>query len=141
MEDMLSVSTRPYAPKRPQICMDEITTQLLADVRESLPMEPGKPARQDDEYERGGVCNVFLACEPLTGRRYTMVARQRTRQEWAKFIRQVADEYYPDAETIVLVIDNLNTHTLASLYEVFPVAQARRLCQRFEVHSTPKHAS
>jgi hypothetical protein len=108
MEDVLEVYTRPYTLARPQICMDEINTQLLADTRDPLPMEPGKPARQDYEYERRGVCNVFLACEPLTGQRYTMVAAQRTKQEWAQFIRQLADEYYPDAEKIVLVMDNLN---------------------------------
>jgi hypothetical protein len=141
MEDVLEVYTRPYNPARPQVCMDEINTQLLADIRESLPMEPGNPARQDYEYERQGVCNVFLACEPLVGRRYSMVASQRTKQEWAQFIRRVSDEYYPTAEKIVLVMDNLNTHTLAALYEVFPVSEARRLCQRFEVHYTPKHAS
>ena len=141
VEDVLSVYTRPYNPARPQVCMDEINTQLLADIPESLPMEPGNPARQDYEYERQGVCNVFLACEPLVGRRYSMVASQRTKQEWAQFIRRVSDEYYPTAEKIVLVMDNLNTHTLAALYEVFPVSQARRLSQRFEVHYTPKHAS
>jgi hypothetical protein len=121
--------------------MDEINTQLLAHTRDPLPMEPGKPTREDYEYVREGVCNVFLACEPLAGRRYTMVAAQRTKQEWAQFIRRLSDESYPDAEKIVLVMDNLNTHTLAALYEVFPVAEARRLCQRFEVHYTPKHAS
>ena len=141
MEDVLEVYTRPYTPARPQICMDEINTQLLAQTREPLPMEPGKPKREDYEYERQGVCNVFLACEPLVGQRYTMVAAQRTKQDWAQFIRQVADEHYPEADKIVLVMDNLNTHTLAALYEVFPVAEARRLAQRFEVHYTPKHAS
>ena len=141
MEDVLEVYTRPYDPRRPQVCMDEINTQLLADTREPLPMEPGKPKREDYEYERQGVCNVFLACEPLTGRRSTMVAAQRTKQEWGEFIRQLSDEQYPDTEKIVLVMDNLNTHTLAALYEIFPVAEARRLCQRFEVHYTPKHAS
>jgi len=141
MEDVLEVYTRPYTPKRPQVCMDEINTQRLSDLRDPLPMEPGKSARQDYEYERGGVCNVFLACEPLAGQRYTMVAARRTKQEWAEFIRRLSDEWYPTAEKIVLVMDNLNTHTLAALYEVFPVAEARRLCQRFEVHYTPKHAS
>ena len=141
MEDVLDVYTRPYDPARPQVCMDEINTQLLADTRESLPLQPGQPERFDYEYERQGVCNVFLACEPLAGKRYTMVAAQRTKQEWAQFMRQLADEHYPTAEKIVLVMDNLNTHTLAALYEVFPVVEARRLCQRFEVHYTPKHAS
>ena len=141
MEDVLQVYIRPYDPARPLICMDEINTQLLADTREPLPMEPGKPKREDYEYQREGVCNVFLACEPLAGRRYTMVAAQRTKQEWAQFIRRLSDESYPDADQIVLVMDNLNTHRLSSLYEVVPVAEARRLCQRFEVHYTPKHAS
>lgn len=141
MEDVLAVYTRPYDPRYPQVCMDEINTQLLAETREPLPMEPGKPKREDYEYERRGVCNVFLACEPLTGQRYTMVVAHRGKLEWAEFIRRLADEHYPTAEKIVLVLDNLNTHTLAALYEVFPVAEARRLCQRFEVHYTPKHAS
>lgn len=141
MEDILHVYTRPYDPARPQVCMDEINTQLLSDTRDPLPLQPGQPIREDYEYERHGVCNVFLACEPLTGKRYTMVAAQRTKQDWAQFMRQLADEHYPDTEKIVLVMDNLNTHTLAALYEVFPVAQARRLAQRFEVHYTPKHAS
>ncbi len=141
MEDVLAVYTRPYDPARPQVCMDEINTQLLAQTRDPLPMEPGKPKREDYEYERQGVCNIFLACEPLAGKRYTMVAAQRTKQEWAEFIRRLSDEYYPHAERIVLVMDNLNTYTLAALYEVFSVVEARRLCQRFEVHYTPKHAS
>jgi DDE superfamily endonuclease/Homeodomain-like domain len=141
MEDILHVYTRPYDPAHPQVCMDEINTQLLSDTRDPLPLQPGQPERFDYEYERHGVCNVFLACEPLTGKRYTMVAAQRTKQQWAQFIRQLADEHYPTAQKIVLVMDNLNTHTLAALYEVFPVAEARRLAQRFEVHYTPKHAS
>jgi hypothetical protein len=106
-----------------------------------LPLKPGKLKREDYEDERHGVCNVFLACEPLSGKRVTMVAPQRTKQEWAEFIRQLADVHYYTAKKIVLVMDNLNTHTLAALYEVFPIAEARRLCQRFEVHYTPKHGS
>lgn len=141
MEDVLEVYTRPYDPKRPQVCMDEVNTQLLADTRDPLPLEPGQPVREDYEYVREGVCNVFLACEPLVGQRFTLVAAHRGKQEWAEFIRRLSDECYPEADKIVLVMDNLNTHTLAALYEVFPVAQARRLCQRFEVHYTPKHAS
>lgn len=141
MDDVLEVYTRPYDPARPQVCMDEINTQLLAHSREPLPIEPGHPQCEDYEYVREGVCNIFLACEPLSGKRYTMVAPQRTKQEWAQFIRQLSDEHYPEADKIVLVMDNLNTHTLAALYEVFPVAEARRLCQRFEVHYTPKHGS
>lgn len=141
MEDVLDVYTRSYDPAHPLVCMDEINTQLLADTREPLAMEPGKTRCEVYEYERHGVCNVFLACEPLVGKRVTMTATQRTKQEWAEFVRQLAEEHYPVADKIVLVLDNLNTHTLAALYEVFPVAQARRLCQRFEVHYTPKHGS
>ncbi len=141
MEDVLEVYTRPYDPARPQVCMDESNTQLLSQTREPLPMEPGSPKREDYEYVREGVCNIFLACEPLTGQRFTMVAAQRTKQQWAQFIRHLSDEHYPSAQKIVLVMDNLNTHTLAALYEVFPIAEARRLAQRFEVHYTPKHAS
>ena len=141
MEDVLEVYMRPYDSARPLVCMDEINTQLLADTREPLPMEPGSPKREDYEYERQGVCNVFLACEPLIGQRITMVAAQRTKQQWAEFVRRLADEQYPLADKIVLVMDNLNTHTLAALYEVFPRSEARRLCQRFEVHYTPKHGS
>lgn len=141
MEDVLEVYTRPYDSAHPLVCMDEINTQILADTRNPLPMEPGKTRCEDYEYERHGVCNVFLACEPLAGRRVTMTATQRTKHEWAEFIRQLAEEAYPTADKIILVLDNLNTHTLAALYEVFPVAQARRLCQRFEVHYTPKHGS
>jgi transposase len=140
MEDVLAVYTRPYDPRYPQVCMDEINTQLLSDPRNPLPMEPGKPRREDYKYERQGVCNVFLACESLSGQRFTMVAQSRTKQEWAELVRRLSDEDSPDAQKIVLVLDNLNTHTLAALYEVFSVAQARRLCQRFEVHYTPKHA-
>jgi transposase len=141
MEDVLEVYTRPYDPARPLVCMDEINTQLLAETREPLLMEPGKTRCEDYEYERHGVCNVFLACEPLVGQRSTMVASHRTKLEWAQFIRRLSDEQYPTAEKIVLVMDNLNTHTLAALYEVFPVAEARRLARRFEVHYTPKHGS
>ncbi|WP_220199687.1 IS630 family transposase [Ktedonospora formicarum] len=141
MEDVLEVYTRPYSPRRPQVCMDEVNTQLLSETREPFPMEPGKPKREDYEYERQGICNVFLACESLSGKRFTMVATRRTKQEWAEFVRRLPDKCYPDAEKIILVMDNLNTHTLAALYEVFPIVKARHLCQRFEVHYTPKHAS
>jgi|GEM_PF-3214226 len=115
MEDVLEVYTRPYTPARPQICVNEINTQLLVDIRDPLPMEPDQPARLDYEYARPGVCNVFLACEPLTGQRSTMVAAQRTTQEWTLFIRQLADLHYPDAEKIVLVmITSIRTRSLHS---------------------------
>lgn len=141
MDDVLALYQQPYNPARPQVCLDEINTQLLADTREPIPMQPGQAIREDYEYERHGVCNVFLACEPLVGKRFTMVAEHRTKQEFAQFLQLLSDKHYPQADKIVLVMDNLNTHTLVSLYEVFPKAEARRLSQRFEVHHTPKHGS
>ena len=114
---------------------------LLRDVRESLPMKPGEPERVDYEYERGGVANVFLFCEPLTGRRWVEATEHRTRVDWAQQIKELVDERYPEAERIVLVMDNLNTHTLASLYEAFPPEEAKRLADKLEIHYTPKHGS
>ena len=141
MEDVLDVYHRPYHPPFPQLCMDETSIQLLADARESLPMRPGRPARIDSEYVRHGVCNLFLAVEPLRGWRYVRVTERRTRRDWAVFMREVADVHYADAERIILVLDNLNTHGPASFYEAFPPAEARRLAQRFEFHDTPPHGS
>jgi hypothetical protein len=136
MEDVLAVYVRPYDPRFPQVCMDEVSKQLLGEKRPALPMEPGHPQRQDYEYERHGVCNIFLACEPLSGKRYTQVTTQRTKVDWARFIQHVVDVHYPQAEKIVLVLDNLNTHTPAALYEVFPPAEARRLVEKLEIHYT-----
>jgi transposase len=141
MEDVLAVYVRPYDSRYPQVCMDEISKQLLAETQEPLPMEPGHPERQDYEYERHGVCNIFLACEPLSGKRYTQVTTQRTKVDWARFIQELVDVHYPHAEKIVVVMDNLNTHTPAALYEVFPPAEARRLVEKLELHYTPKHGS
>ncbi len=121
--------------------MDEVSKQLIGETRSPVPTEPGHPERYDFEYERHGVCNIFLACEPLAGKRYTQVTTRRTKVEWALFIREVVDVHYPDAEKIVLVLDNLNTHTPAALYEVFPPAEARRLMEKLELHYTPKHGS
>jgi len=116
MEDVLEVYTRPYDPRYPhQVCMDEVSKQLLRDTRTPLPMEPGKPERQDYEYERGGVLNLFLFCEPLQGRRWVDVTERRTKKDWAHRIKDLVDERYPQAERIVLVMDNLNTHSPASL--------------------------
>jgi hypothetical protein len=139
MEDTLDAYTRPYDPKRPLVCMDEVNTQLLADISPPLSVEPGQPRRQDYEYEREGVCNVFLAYEPLAGRRVARVRAQRTRRDWAEFMREVLDQYYPEAEKVVLVMDNLNTHSPASFYEVFPPAEAYRLARKLEIPYTPKH--
>jgi hypothetical protein len=141
MEDVLEVYTRPYDPRYPQVCMDEISKQLLRDTRTSLPMEPGRVQRRDYEYERGGVVNLFLFCEPLQGRRWVDVTEQRTKMDWAHQIKELVDLRYPEAERIVLVMDNLNTHTPASLYEAFDPAEARRLANKLEIHYTPKHGS
>ena len=141
MEDVLDVYTRPYDPRYPQVCMDEVSKQLLRDTRTPLPMEPGQPERRDYEYERGGVVNVFMFLEPLQGRRWVDVRERRTKVDWAHQIKELVDERYPQAEQIVLVMDNLNTHTPASLYEAFDPEEARRLANKLEIHYTPKHGS
>ena len=141
MEDVLDVYTRPYDPLRPQVCMDETSKQLLRDARLPLPTEPGKPQRRDYEYERGGVVNLFLFCEPLLGRCWVDVTERRTKTDWAHQIKELVDIRYPEAERVVLVMDNLNTHTPASLYEAFEPEEARRLAGKLEVHYTPKHGS
>ena len=141
MEDVLDVYTRPYDPCRPQVCLDETSRQLLGDVTPPLPMAPGHPAREGYEYVRGGVCNLFLACEPLRGWRHVTVSDRRTRRDFAHVIKDLVDVQYPDAEQIVLVMDNLNTHSPASLYEAFAPAEARRLTDKLAIHYTPKHGS
>lgn len=141
MEDVLEVYTRPYDPRRPVVCLDETSTQLLRQTREPLPVAPKQTARIDAEYERGGVVNLFLVCEPLTGRRWVEVTSQRTTADWAHQIKRLVDERFPEAERIILVQDNLNVHTPASLYATFPPAEARRLVDKLEVHYTPKHGS
>jgi transposase len=141
MEDVLEVYTRPHDSRYPQVCMDEVSKQLLRDTRRPLPMEPGQPERQDYEYERSGVVNLFMFCEPLRGRRWVDVTEQRTKMDWAHQIKKLVDVRYPEAEQIVLVMDNLNTHTPASLYETFDPEEARRLANKLEIHYTPKHGS
>ena len=141
MEDVLDVYARPYDAARPVLGVDEGGKQLLGDVREPLPVRPGSPAKQDYEYERGGVANLFMAFEPLAGRRHVEATERKTAVDFARFLRVVSDELYPDAERVVLVCDNLNTHTPAALYEAFEPAEARRLAGRFEWHYTPKHGS
>ncbi len=141
MEDVLDVYTRPYDPRRPQVCLDETSRQLLGDVVPPQPAAPGRAARQDYEYARGGVCNLFLVTEPLRGWRHVTVSDRRTRLDWAHCVRDLVDVHYPDAERIVLVLDNLNTHTPASLYEAFAPAEAKRLADKLEIHHTPKHGS
>jgi DDE superfamily endonuclease len=141
MEDVLDVYQRPYDPKRPVVCMDETFKQLIGASREPLPMQPGAVARDDYVYVRNGVASLFLACEPLAGWRQIAVTEHRRRTDWAGFIRSLLDGRYRDVETIVLVMDQLNTHSPASLYEAFPPEDAKRLAARLEIHHTPKHGS
>lgn len=141
MEDVLDVYQRPYDPKRPQVCLDEISKTLRSTPRGQLPPKPGQPRREDYEYKRHGTCALFLAVEPLRGFRRAWVGPRRTLLDMAEVLRDLADVVYPDAERIVLVTDNLNIHTLACLYERFEPAEARRIATRFEWHFTPEHAS
>lgn len=141
MEDTLDAYTRPYDPSRPQVCLDEASKQLVADVTPPLPMQPGQPARADYEYERRGTANLFMVVEPLVGQRHVKVTDRRTSADFAELLKDISDVLYPKAEKIVLVMDNLNTHKLSVLYQVFSPEEARRLCERFELHHTPKHAS
>lgn len=141
MEDVLDTYAKPSDPARPVVCVDAGGKQLIGDVREPLPARPGSPAKEDSEYRRGGVANLFLAFEPLAGRRHVQVTERKTARDFARFLRAVSDDLYPKAERVVLVLDNLNTHTPAALYEAFDPAEARRLAERFEWHYTPKHGS
>lgn len=141
MEDVLEVYTRPYDPQRPQVCIDETSKQLVADTRVPLPASPGQPERVDYEYERQGTANLFMVFEPLAGQRRVKVTERRTAVDFAHLLQEVVAVQYPQADKIVLVMDNLNTHKLASLYEAFAPAEARRLMERLEIHYTPKHGS
>lgn len=141
MEDVLDVYKRPYDPKRPQVCFDERPKQLVAEVRVPLARRLGRPARYDYEYKRNSVANIFMMFEPLAGKRHVKVTERRTKKDWAECIRQLVDEIYLQAEQIVLVMDNLNTHTKASLYEAFEPAEAKRIADKLEIHHTPKHGS
>lgn len=141
MEDVLDVYTRPYDPARPQVCLDETSRQVLAETRDALPIAPGRPARHDPEYERKGVVNLFLVTDPLRGWRQVRVSQRRTRLDWAECIKELVDVHYPDATRIVLVLDQLNTHSPASLYDAFPPSEAKRLADKLELHYTPKHGS
>ena len=141
MEDVLDVYERPYDPQRPVVCLDEASKELHDTPRGSLPLEPGKPVREDYEYERHGVANLFLAIEPLRGWRKVRVTDRRTKHDFAEQLRLLADEGFPEAEIIVLVVDNLNTHGPGALYEHFEPEEAHRLAARFEWHYTPEHGS
>jgi hypothetical protein len=141
MEDVLQTYQRPYDPRFPTVCMDETCKQLIGEVAIPLPTRRGKVTRVDYEYERKGVCNLFMCCEPLRGWRHVLVTERRTKRDWAFCIKELIDVHYPKAALIRLVLDNLNTHTGAALYETFAPSEARRLLDRLEFHYTPKHAS
>ena len=141
MEDVLDLYAEPYDPDRPVVCFDETSTQLLADTRPPIPVRPGQPRRQDYEYRRAGTRNIFLTCEPLAGWRHLAITERRTMEDFAHQMQWLVDEAYPDAPVVRVVLDNLNTHCMASLYETFPAAEARRIVKRLEFHHTPKHAS
>jgi hypothetical protein len=141
MEDVLDVYQRPYDPKRPQVCLDEASKQLIGETRTPVPCSPGQPARVDYEYVRNGTANLFMIFEPLAGRRHVKVTQRRTKKDWACCVKELVDEMYPSAERIVLVMDNLNTHGPASLYEAFEPAEAKRIADKLEIHYTPKHGS
>ena len=141
MEDVLDVYHRPYDPAHPVVCMDEASKQLIAEVRQPLPAQPGRIAKYDSEYERRGTANFFMAVEPLAGKRTVRVTDRRTKIDWAQFICHLLLTVYAKAVKVVLVMDNLNTHGVGSLYEAFDPATARALASRLEIHHTPKHGS
>lgn len=141
MEDVLDVYHRPYDEKRPLVCLDEASKQLIGEVIRPIPAGPGQPERVDHEYTRHGTANLFMISEPLLGWRAVHVTGRRTALDFAEVVRWLVEEIHEDAEKVVLVMDNLNTHKLASLYEAFPPEQARRIAERLEIHHTPKHGS
>ena len=141
MEDVLDVYHRPYDSQRPLVCMDEASKQLIAEVRDPLPPQPGRIAKYDSEYERRGTANLFMAVEPLAGKRTVQVTARRTKIDWAQFVYLLLMRVYAEAAVVVLVMDNLNTHGIGSLYEAFDPETARALAARLEIHHTPKHGS
>ena len=141
MEDVLEVYTRPFDTRFPQVCMDKSGKQLVTERKEGLSAQPGQLERYDYSYEQGPMYNLFLACEPLAGKRIVKVTEQKTSRDWAFFLRELIDVHYSKAEKIVLVMDNLATHSPAALYHTFPPAEARRLVEKLEIHSTPVHGS
>jgi hypothetical protein len=141
MEDVLEVYTRPIDPNQPLVCFDELSKQQVTEVRTPIPPAPGQPARYDYEYERNGTSNLFMFFAPLQGWRHVKVTDRRTAVDFAQCMRDLVDVHFPDAPRITLVMDNLNTHVLASLYKAFAPAEARRIWERLEVHYTPKHGS
>lgn len=141
MEDILDIYEMPYDPVVPVVCMDEKPYQLLGEVREPLPMRPGDTQKVDSEYMRNGTCSIFVFVEPLGGTRHVSVRERRTAIDWAEEIKYLVDVSYPDCPKIILVMDNLNTHTITSLYKTYPAEEAHRIARRLEIHFTPKHGS
>jgi hypothetical protein len=141
MEDVLDLYAEPHDPARPVVCFDELSKQLVAEARAPLPAEPGRPERFDYEYERRGTANLFLACQPLAGWRHVAVTDRRTKHDFAEQMRGLVDVHFPDADKIRVVLDNLNTHTPAALYEAFPAAEARRIARKLDFRHTPVHGS
>ena len=141
MEDVLAIYTRPHDPDRPLVCLDETSKQLIRETRAPVPMRRGQPARVDHEYERNGTANLFMLFAPLEGWRHVAVTDRHAAVDYAEILRDLSDRHFPGASKIVLVQDNLATHTTASLYAAFTPAEARRLAERFEWHYTPKHGS
>jgi hypothetical protein len=141
MEDVLDVYHRPYDERRPLVCLDEASKQLVGETVQPLPAQPGQPERFDYEYVRNGTANMFMVSEPLLGWRAVMVTERRTAKDFAEVLRWLVEDVHPDVDRVVLVMDNLNTHKLASLYEAFPAEQARRIAEKLEIHHTPKHGS
>lgn len=141
MEDVLEVYKRPHDPQRPVVALDEKPVQLLGDTRDPIPAKPGELAKQDHEYKRNGTANIFCAFEPLGNWRRLTVTQRRTKLDFATFVKELIDTRYKHAVKVVLVMDNLNTHTPASLYDAFPPEEARRLTEKLEIHYTPKHGS
>lgn len=137
----MDVYKRPYDTRRPNVCLDETSKQLIGETRTPVPACPGQAARYDYEYKRNGVANLFMIFEPLIGKRHVKVTQRRTKIDWAYCVREIVDQVYPDAEQIVLVMDNLNTHNKSSLYEAFEPAEAKRIADKLEIHYTPKHGS
>ena len=141
MEDVLDLYQQPYDANAPVVCMDETSKQLVGEAKVPIPAAPGRPARIDYEYERRGTANIFIFAEPLQGWRWTQATDQRARTDWAEAVKELLDVHYPDARVVRLVMDNLNTHTLGSLYQTFAPHEARTLANRLEIHYTPKHGS
>ncbi len=141
MEDILDLYTQPYDAKRPVICLDETSRQLISEVRTPIPMQPGQPAKYDHQYRREGVCSLFMFFEPLTGWREVKVRARRTKKDWVQCLKEVVEEHFNDTVVVRVVQDNLNTHNPSAFYEIFDPAEAKQILDRLEFHYTPKHAS